>query len=294
MLPQDRRNERAILERRLQLLREQQAIKGISADPSVQLEIEAIELKIKELETESISPEVVESVQNDKIEPYPDKNDNQYPAPSHTIRNSLIFFCVLLVAVAGVIGYLYFMPTQPNGILIEDFEDGIEGWYAARANTNGWGAHEVAIGVYPNSNAAIGQGALQGDFEFNRSKENDPRATFFLAELPVHDWTKYNVLQFKVKSLVDPDHYNIRVFIALATGTNSCWNELGDFQRLEAEYKTYIFNLDRALYKTCQNLGDYKQVLIGKDQVVKLNLIFMADHQPSGAVLVDDIWLVKP
>jgi hypothetical protein len=183
-------------------------------------------------------------------------------------------------------------PT-PSGILIDDFEDGIDGWYAAHAGTNSWGPNEVALNVFPSRDATVGNGALQCDFDFNLTDKFDPRATCFLVELPAQDWTKYNALQFKAKSLVDAS-YNIRVFIALATGENSCWNELGDFKMLESEYQTFTFNLDLALYRTCQSYEDYNQVLIGKDHVVRLHLIFTADHKPSGAVLVDEIWLIKP
>jgi hypothetical protein len=183
-------------------------------------------------------------------------------------------------------------PT-PHGILLDDFEDDIDGWYAARAGTNGWKENEVAVNVFLNSDAAGGSGALRCDFEFERTEAYDPRATCFFVELPVQDWTKYNALQFKAKSLIEAG-YNLRVFIALATGDEACWNELGDFQMIGSEYQTLTFNLDRALYKTCQSEREYDQVLWGKGHVVRLHLIFTAEHKPSGAVLVDEIWLVKP
>ena len=57
--------------------------------------------------------------------------------------------------------------------------------------------------------------------------------------------------------------------------------------------QTFTFNLDRVFYKTCENFEDYDQPLLGKDHVVRLHLIYTAERDPSGAVLVDDLWLIK-
>jgi endo-1,4-beta-mannosidase len=179
-----------------------------------------------------------------------------------------------------------------HNVLLDDFEDGIEGWYAARAGTNRWGPNEVAVDVRLSTDAAVGSGALRCNFDFNLTDTLDPRATCFLAELPVQDWTEYNALRFKAKSLVDAG-YNLRAFIALATREDSCWNELGDFQMLSSDYQTFTFDLDRPLYKTCQSDESYDQVLLGKDQVVRLHLIFTTEQKPSGAVVVDEIWLLR-
>ena len=181
---------------------------------------------------------------------------------------------------------------QPGGILIDGFEEDIDDWYAARRGTEYWKDNEVAIVAHHSSDAAVGNGALKADFDFNLTDNFDPRATYLLVHLPVEDWTPYSALQFQAKSLVDLST-NIRVFIALATGEDSCWNELGDFQYLGLEYQTFTFDLDRPLYKTCQDPDNYDEELISKEQVVRLHLIFIAEHNPSGAVLVDEIRLLE-
>ena len=184
-------------------------------------------------------------------------------------------------------------PTStPNGILIDDFELGIDNWYAAQRSTDGWGPNEVAMNVFQSPDAAAGSGALKCDFDFGLTDDPNPKATCFRVNLPIQDWGQYSSLQFKAKSLVDLST-NIRVFIALATREDSCWNELGDFQALSSDYQTLSFNLDRALYKTCNDFQGYDEPLLGKGQVVRLHLIFTAEHQPSGVVLIDDIWLLK-
>jgi hypothetical protein len=183
-------------------------------------------------------------------------------------------------------------PT-PNGILLDDFEDGIAGWYAARAGTDGWKQNEMATNVVRSFDAAAGNGALGCEFDFNLTPEPYPRATCFFVELPIQDWTAYNALQFQAKSLVDPGA-KIDVFIALATREDSCWNELGDFQPLGADYRTFTFYLDRNLYRRCPDFSGYSDPLSGKDHVVRLHLIFTTEQKPSGAVVVDEIWLLRP
>jgi hypothetical protein len=176
-----------------------------------------------------------------------------------------------------------------NGLLIADFEGSLDGWYAALKD---FGPREVALAVHPSADAAVDNGALQCDFDFNLTNLYDPKATCFLVNLPIADWSEYNYLQFQAKSLVDMSS-NIRVFIALATRKDSCWNELGNFQRLGTDYQTFRFNLNATLYKTCENFKQYDQALLGKTNVQRLYLIFTAEHNPSGAVLIDDIWLIK-
>ena len=182
--------------------------------------------------------------------------------------------------------------TAPDSILIDDFEQDINDWYAARRNTDDWKSNEVALIVHHSTDAAVGQGALQADFDFNLTDEFDPRATYFQVNLPTQDWTAYHTLQFQAKSMIDLST-NIRVFIALATGEDSCWHELGDFQKLGLEYQTFTFDLDRPLYKSCPDFNNYDQALTDKEQVTRLHLIFTAEHKPSGAVLIDDIRLSK-
>jgi DNA-binding CsgD family transcriptional regulator len=179
--------------------------------------------------------------------------------------------------------------TNNKGLLIDDFEENIDEWFAARDD---WGPNEVALNVHQSSDAAVGEGALQCDFNFNLTDDYDPRATCFRVNLPIQDWTPYGTLQFQAKSLVDPSS-NIRVFVALATGIDSCWNELGDFQKLGTEYQTFSFELDQPLYKNCIDFGNYEKMLIGKAEVVRFHLIFTAEHKPSGAVLVDNIRLLN-
>lgn len=184
------------------------------------------------------------------------------------------------------------VPDTSDSILIDDFERDINDWYAARRNSDGWKPNEVALIVHHSRDAAVGEGALQADFDFNLTDEFDPRATFFQVNLPVQDWTSYHILQFQAKSLVELGT-NIRVFVALTTGGDSCWHELGEFQKLGLEYQTFTFDLDRPLYKTCLDPSDYDQELNGKEEIARLHLIFTAEHKPSGAVLIDDIRLLK-
>jgi hypothetical protein len=184
-------------------------------------------------------------------------------------------------------------PT-PDGIWIDDFEDGVEGWYAAD-----WDPRvDRAFGVFPSLDAAVGERALKCDFDFTGFVGPDPRAICFTGDLPIQDWVGHNFLQFQAKSLVDLST-NIRVYLALATGPLSCFNELGEFQlfeseeNLQSEYQTFTFNLDQPLYRTCEDDSEYDETLIGKEEVVRLHLIFTAEREPSGGVLIDEIWLLR-
>ena len=188
-----------------------------------------------------------------------------------------------------------FLPIVSSfkGIVLDDFETGISDWFPALRNVGGWGPDEAAIDVRRVFDAAIGSWVMQGIFDFGLTAGPDPRATYFRANLPIQDWSPFKYLQFKAKSLVSPS-YNLRVFIALATGDSSCWNELGDFRPVGSDYQTFTYDLDRPLYKTCEYKIDYIKPLIGKEKVVRLHLIFIADGKPIGAVVIDDVRLLQP
>lgn len=175
--------------------------------------------------------------------------------------------------------------------LINDFEQGfLDGWLAANQQ---FGSREIATRVQLSSDGAASQKALQCEFDFNLLPElENPKATCYLPRLPLEDWTEYDTLRFQAKSLVDPS-VTIRVYISLATGAESCWNELAVFHTLSSEYQTFTFYLDDPLYATCEDLEHYNHPLIGKDYVRRLHLIFEVDKRISGAVLIDNIWLAK-
>jgi hypothetical protein len=184
------------------------------------------------------------------------------------------------------------MPSPtPNGIRIDGFENGIPDWYAALRDQ---GPREVATAVSLNTDAADGTGALKCEFDFRLAKAPDPHANCFLVKFPTEDWRDYKFLQFQAKNLADAK-YNVEVTFALATGANSCWYEPRDFRPIDSAYHTITFDIDSERYKSCLNKYQaYDQPLRNKDKVVKLNLLFTADGQPSGAVLIDEIWLLKP
>ena len=175
-----------------------------------------------------------------------------------------------------------------DSLLLADFENGIPDVYAA----NDWGDDEVALAVHPSADGAAGHGAMQADFDFGRTTATYPRATFFLTHFPTGNWSPYNQLIFSAKSLVEL-RSNIRVTVALATGPNSCWNEAGDFQFLALEYQVLTYDLDLQQFKTCEDDKGYSLPLLDSDQVMRLHWIVMAEHQPSGAILIDEVRLLR-
>jgi hypothetical protein len=90
------------------------------------------------------------------------------------------------------------------------------------------------------------------------------------------------------KSLVDPS-FEVRVTIALATGSESCWHELVDFLPVGQEWGTLTFELDQPRWRACPNY-DHLEGLRDKDNVRRLHILVVADGgEPTGAILIDDV-----
>jgi len=166
-------------------------------------------------------------------------------------------------------------------VVLSDFETDVQSWQPAE------GDREVATGI------DWADGALRCDFIFAPPYAESPHASYCLeVSAPMRDWTRFVKLMFEAKSLVNPS-FQMKATISLATGSDYCWNELGDFQPVGQQWKTLILELDQAKYKVCPDFINYTENLNNKDDVRQLCVVVVADGgEPEGSILIDNVRLV--
>jgi hypothetical protein len=186
------------------------------------------------------------------------------------------------------------VPTPtPVTQVIADFKNGNPGWIAITSGTPGYERNETAISV------TVSAGALQGNFNFGKTRERWPRGTFFykFADKP-QDWSSFDELQFDAIAL-PPIQGGVKATIVVRTGAQSCFNEDGGdaFQYISPiSITTMSFNLHGSTYKTCNDLGAYKYSLLNPDKVTGLEIVVIPDSDRStiaGLIQIDNVRLVK-
>jgi hypothetical protein len=192
-------------------------------------------------------------------------------------------------------------PTAPltptlSTRVISNFEDGIQGWQAARLEEENWQDNETAYSVRPSGEAGYPSGALWGDFDFGRASANWPRATFYLTfPSGPEDWTSAVELRFDAKVLPETKG-DIKATIVVKTRDDFCFNEHGEFQSVSQEWTSLTFLLHVDRYKTCEDPNEYDESPIAVDRTVELALVFIPSPDEArfgGAVSIDNVRLLE-
>lgn len=181
------------------------------------------------------------------------------------------------------------LTATPLTVVLSDPETGIEDWGFLSAED---GCREVATDIDLSNDASQGCCSLRCGFDFARPHCEWPHASYQIGfDESMRDWTSFGKLAFDAKSLVDSS-FEVKVTIALATGTESCWHELVDFLPVEQEWGTLAFELDSPRWKACPNY-DHTERLRDKNNVRRLHILVVADRgEPTGSILIDDVRLL--
>ena len=178
-------------------------------------------------------------------------------------------------------------PT-PITRIIADFESSHSGWLAGTIATPGFGANETAI------SATVSGGALQGAFDFRRTRADWPRATFITYTAVFEDWTSFDEIRFDAVAL-PPIQGNIRVTISVRTGSD-CFNEYREFLNIGQRSIPLAFKLREPNYKTCYNSDDYRYPLRNPDRVIGVAIVVIPDPNDTrfaGIIQIDNVRLVQ-
>lgn len=182
---------------------------------------------------------------------------------------------------------------QPLTYVISNFEDGTQGWQAAV----NWSDSETSISVMPGGEVTDANGTLWGNYNFAATRDDYPRATFYLVFPEPENWTSAETLQFEAKSLSGTGG-EIKGTVMVLTEAQGCYFEHGKYQKVHREdFTTLEFSLNTSSYKdTCGDTGEYNKSLIGKEKVLELAILFIPSPDEArfaGAVLIDNVQLIE-
>lgn len=216
-----------------------------------------------------------------------------------SLRQITVVVSALVLGLLGVVaGVQALLGSGELGLW--SFDRGLDGW-----------RHEPADGRQVATDTRIflreaGDGALEGLYDFrlvdmqSLATNDVPRATFFVDDVPVVDWSDYSQLVLEAMSPVDGLQVNITIFTVSDQGATLCWNELGVWLALEPNWKDYRFHLRESKYKTCQDHTDYIYPPLPFTEVGRLDIIVSPIARDpaswgelSGAVYIDNVRISK-